>query len=85
MRISHSTVKVPVPTWLGSPQVMVKMAMPDARMASSCHRIVCTACTKRVQPLAPWLATTLRGPVTQPVRKLSSCQPHSSSAQVKAQ
>jgi hypothetical protein len=27
----------------------------------------------------------LRGPVIQPVRKLSSCQPHTSNAEVKAQ
>ena len=37
------------------------------------------------QPVVPLGSAVLRGPVTQPLRKLSSCQPHTSSAQVKAQ
>ena len=74
-----------MPTWFGWPQVAATMATPTARMASSCQRMARTDCTKRGQPLAPGDSAVLRGPVIQPLRKLSSCQPHTSSAQVKAQ
>ena len=42
------------------------------------------AARKRGQPAAPGSQGVLRGPVSQPVRKLISTQPQTSRAQVKA-
>ena len=74
-----------MPTWLGCCHVSATMSPPTSRMPISCHRMARTDSTKRGQPASLGLMAVLRGPVIQPVRKLSSFQPQASSAQVKAQ
>ena len=84
MRMAHKTKNVQVPTWLGAPHVTAMIKMPEAKMASSCHMIAANACEKRGQPLDA-VQGSLRGPVSQPVKKVSSCHPQISKAQVNAQ
>jgi hypothetical protein len=83
-RMVQRTRKVPAPIWFGPPQVRPATSAAPARIANSCHRTAPSAATKRGQPLLPGSRGALRGPVSQPVRKLISTQPQTSRAQVKA-
>jgi hypothetical protein len=80
----HSRPKVHRATWFGPPQVSAAITSVIAMIASSCQRIACTASLKRVGPWPGALHASLRGPVSQPVRNASSCQPQASTAQVNA-
>ncbi len=62
--IHHSTMKVQVPIWFGWPQVRATTRPAVAMIASSCHRLVCTAWPKCRQPAQFSGQGARRGPVT---------------------
>ena len=74
-----------MPTWLGASQVMATTARPTSKIPNSCHSTARHDSTNRGQPTVPAGRALVRGPVIQPVKKLSSFQPQAKSAQVNAQ